>query len=127
MVRDNEDGPMIAGVPNGTGRIDIPAILDFLIDKTELERICVECSHGHCSNVLCHPERIEATTGPTFEIVEPPYDPAALFALEHAAVARSVARTRLVLHQLGFSLVLNGRGGVYQRSATELAFADRHL
>ena len=142
VVRDADGSPTVAGVPNGAGRIDIPAILGFLIDEAGLERVCIECCHGYRSRIARRAGRLDDTAGATFEIAEPPYDPAtvlvdgeglrgadpaALFALEHAAVARSAAHTRLVLRGLGFSPVHNSRGGVYRRGPGEVAFADRHL
>ena len=142
VTRGGDGSPIIVGVPNGAGRIDIPAILGFLIDEAGLERICIECSHGYVSPIARRVGPLDDAPGATFEIVEPPHDPAvaliddeglrradpaALFALEQAAVARSAAHTRLVLRGLGFSPVHNSRGGVYRRGPDEVAFADRHL
>ena len=133
---------LIVGVPNGCGGIDIRSVLGFLIDEAGLERICIECSHGYAAPMARGEASVAGAAQGAFRVVEPPFDPAVvlpdgealrrrdpalLLALEEAAVARSVAHTRLVLHDLGFAPVNNDRGGVYRRGTPEIAFAERHL
>ena len=142
MVRGNDGEPLIAGVANGTGNVDIATILALLIDEADLQRICIESSFGYCSRILRFHERLKSAPGTTFEIMEPPYDqadvlldpdalrrrdPPVLFNLEQAATTRGVAHARQVLGELGFVPVLNARGAVYRRGGDTLAFADRHF
>jgi len=143
VVVHQEGQPLVVGVPNGAGRIDIPAILGLLIDEAGLERVCVESCYGYTAPLTRNAERLAAASGSrTFGAVEPPYDeatilldaaalrradPAALFNHELAAVARGAAHLRGVLRDLGFRPVLNARGGVYRRGSDELAFAARHF
>jgi sugar phosphate isomerase/epimerase len=144
VVMQTEDGtPLVVGVPNGAGRIQIAPILALLIDEAGLERVCVESSYGYVSPLARHAERLQeaARASATFAPFDGPFDPAivlldpaalrkadpsALFNYEAAAVARGVGHVREVLRGLGFHPVLNARGGVYRRGGGELAFAARH-
>jgi len=142
LVEDG-DGALIVGVANGTGSIDIQAILGFLLDSTPLDRICVESCFGYCSRLIRNLEALPAAMSgrPAFKPVAAPYDPghilldagalraadpAALFNYEAAATARGVGHLRGVLGALGYQAVLNSRGGIYRRGADSLAFDERH-
>lgn len=143
IVVSHEGAPLVVGVPNGAGRVDIPAILALLIDDGGLERVCIESSYGYTSPLARNTEKLAAvSTSRTFAPVEGPFDetevlldaaalrridPAALFNNELGAVARGIGHVRGVLRGLGFGPVLNARGGVYRRGPEELAFAARHF
>lgn len=143
VVVEHEGVPLVVGVPNGAGHVEIPAILALLIDEGGLERVCVESCYGYTAPLTRNAEKLAAAArSRTFGPLQGPFDPAvvlldadtlrradpdALFNLEHAAVARGIAHVRQVLRNQGFSPVLNGRGGVYRRGAAELAFAARHF
>ena len=139
----HDGAPLVVGVPNGAGHVDIPAILALLIDEAGLERVCIESCYGYTAPLTRNRQALAAATASrTFATLEPPFDPAivlldadglrradpdALFAMEESAVARGIAHVRQVLRDQGFAPVLNGRGGVYRRGADELAFAARHF
>ncbi|MBN34325.1 MAG: hypothetical protein CMM46_06020 [Rhodospirillaceae bacterium] len=142
VISNGDGAPEIIGVVNGTGSVDIKSILALLIDDAGIERLCLESSHGYRSDIARHADRLGQTTSPTFAIREAPYapetiplhldalrrsDPQALFNLEQGAVAAGMAHTRRILGELGFSPVLNSRGGRYTRGTQELAFAQRHF
>ena len=143
VLIEEEDGPQIVGVPNGTGTVDIQGILGFLLAHTPLNRVCVESSYGYCSRPIRNLDALPAAKDQiaTFHPLKPPYDPghilldaaalrardpAALFNYETAATARGVGHLRRVLGNLGFQPLLNSRGGVYQRGTNNLAFDERH-
>ena len=143
VLVEDADGPQIVGVANGTGRIDIAAILDFLFDNTSLDRVCIESSFGYCSRLIRNLDALPTAQAElvAFKPVMPPYDPGhilldaaalraadpgALFNYEAAAAARGVGHLRDVLRALGFRPVLNSRGGIYQLVTDNLAFDERH-
>lgn len=143
VVVNHDGAPLVVGVPNGAGHVDIAAILALLIDEGGLERVCIESSYGYTAPLTRNADKLAgASASRTFAALEPPFDPAvvlldadglrradpdALFNLEQAAVARGTAHVRKLLRDQGFAPVLNGRGGVYRRGADELAFDARHF
>jgi len=143
VVVTHEGAPLVVGVPNGAGHVDIAAILALLIDEGGLERVCVESCYGYTAPLTRNAEKLSAAADSrTFAPLDGPFDPAvvlldadalrradpdALFNLEQAAVARGIAHVRQVLRDQGFAPVLNGRGGVYRRGTAELAFDARHF
>jgi sugar phosphate isomerase/epimerase len=144
VLVETEDGPVIVGVANGTGSIEIEAILGYLLENAPLDRVCVESCYGYCSALVRRLDLLPEAKAKfaAFRPVMPPYDPghiqldaeglrradaAALFNYEAAAATRGVGHLRDVLHNLGFAPVLNSRGGVYRRGTSSLAFDERHL
>ena len=143
VLVEDERGATIVGVANGTGSIDIAAVLSYLLTHAPIERICVESCYGYCSRLTRNLGALPAAKRKhkTFKPVRAPFDPGhiqldaaglraadpeALFNYEAAATTRGIGHLRDTLRALDYQPVLNSRGGVYRHGTGGLAFDERH-
>ncbi|MAG98792.1 MAG: sugar phosphate isomerase/epimerase family protein [Alphaproteobacteria bacterium] len=130
--RGAAENTIVCGVPIGRGNIDVEGILRFLLNNTDLNRVCIQSVYGYRAPISRNlPQLAEAErrypvfaqetdlSDKSFCILDPEAlsrtDPCRLLNYEMSAVALGVGKVREILANLDFHIESGGSSMDYRR------------